>query len=78
MTRIAAPDRYVREHVTALMALQDNGFSEFHGVHSKTIRALARRGLVYELGDGRAGVTPAGDEVIRRLWQSNDEGQTDV
>jgi len=69
----ATVDRYVREHVIALAVLENAGHSEYNGISRATIRAFARRGLVHDLGDGRAIVKPEGSVAVERYYDTGAE-----
>lgn len=72
-TTPATVDRYVRGNVIALAILENQGHSEFNGISRRTIRAFARRGLVHDLGDGRAIVTPEGSAAVEAHYDAVDE-----
>jgi len=60
-------DRYTIREQSALEVLSTNGESRWNGVHRSTIRAFARRKLVFDLGDGRAILTPLGNQTLAIL-----------
>ncbi|GEB46922.1 hypothetical protein MTE01_28670 [Microbacterium testaceum] len=71
-------DRYTRNNIIALSVFADRGSDEFNGVDSRTLHALARRGLVWlECVDPwakhkryRGGLTDAGRRALNALGDS--------
>lgn len=66
-------DAYVRENRIALEVFDNDGSSHFHGVSRRTLRAFARRGLVWYDHDNRGGLTEKGRAVLADL-ESRDSG----
>lgn len=60
-------DTYTRANWSALYVLEDRGNDPFNGVNRSTIRALSRRGLVVDKGDGRAILTPTGSAALTSI-----------
>lgn len=65
-------DRYVEVNAVALDVLASHGHSPRNGVSRSTIRAFARRGLVWDKGDGRAVLTKLGEAKLVELSQSTE------
>lgn len=69
MTRF---DKYTEQNVSALVVLEMSGNNPFSGIHKRTIEALSRRGLVHDLGDGRAIVTDKGTAAVDWFWEKHE------
>lgn len=64
MNGLPKVDRWARTNVLALEILSSDGHSVWNGISRSTIRAFARRGLVHDLGDGRAIVAEVGNQLL--------------
>jgi hypothetical protein len=66
-------DRYVRENRIALEVFHDAGHRPFHGVSRRTLRAFARRGLVWFEHDNRGGLTDRGRASLAELESADED-----